>query len=45
MGFTKVPGRAAFGGFFLYNGINHFRDIENMKAYAAAKKIPYRNSP
>jgi uncharacterized membrane protein YphA (DoxX/SURF4 family) len=41
MGFTKALGRAAFGGFFLYNGINHFRETESMKAYAAAKKIPY----
>jgi len=41
MGFTKALGRAAFGGFFLYNGINHFREIESMKAYAAAKEIPY----
>ena len=41
MGFTKALGRAAFGGFFLYNGINHFREIESMKAYAAAKEVPY----
>ena len=41
MGFTKALGRAAFGGFFLYSGINHFREIENMKGYAAAKEIPY----
>ena len=41
MGFTKALGRAAFGGFFLYSGINHFREIENMKAYAGAKEIPY----
>jgi putative oxidoreductase len=41
MGFTKALGRAAFGGFFLYSGINHFREIESMKAYAAMKEIPY----
>lgn len=41
MGFTKVLGRAAFGGFFLYSGINHFREVESMKAYAAAKEVPY----
>jgi uncharacterized membrane protein YphA (DoxX/SURF4 family) len=41
MGFTKTLGRAAFGGFFLYNGIHHFRETENMKAYAASKEIPY----
>jgi uncharacterized membrane protein YphA (DoxX/SURF4 family) len=41
MGFTKVLGRAAFGGFFLYSGINHFRELESMKAYAAAKEVPY----
>jgi uncharacterized membrane protein YphA (DoxX/SURF4 family) len=41
MGFTKALGRAAFGGFFLYSGVNHFREIEDMKAYASMKQIPY----
>ncbi|HEX5432399.1 MAG TPA: DoxX family protein [Bryobacteraceae bacterium] len=39
----KIPfvlGRMAFGGFFLYNGINHFRNRESLAQYAASKKIP-----
>ncbi|HZR22811.1 MAG TPA: DoxX family protein [Vicinamibacterales bacterium] len=30
-------GRAIFGGYFLYNGINHFVNEEMMSQYAAAK--------
>jgi putative oxidoreductase len=33
-------GRAIFGGFFLYNGINHFLHKQNMAGYAEAKGIP-----
>jgi putative oxidoreductase len=33
-------GRAIFGGFFLYNGINHFRQSEALAGYAAAKQVP-----
>ncbi|HEY4048316.1 MAG TPA: DoxX family protein [Acidobacteriaceae bacterium] len=33
-------GRAIFGGFFLYNGINHFRQSKALAGYAAAKQIP-----
>jgi putative oxidoreductase len=39
----KAPfliGRLIFGGFFLYNGINHFRQRKMMAQYAGAKKIP-----
>ncbi|HVZ18663.1 MAG TPA: DoxX family protein [Terriglobales bacterium] len=39
----KAPfliGRAILGGFFVYNGINHFRQAEGMAQYAQAKKIP-----
>jgi putative oxidoreductase len=39
----KIPfliGRAVFGGFFLYNGINHFRKLKMMSQYAAAKDVP-----
>lgn len=32
-------GRAVLGGFFLYNGINHFRNREALKGYAAAKHV------
>jgi uncharacterized membrane protein YphA (DoxX/SURF4 family) len=32
-------GRAVFGGFFLYNGINHLRNPEPLEGYAAAKQV------
>jgi len=35
-----VLGRAIFGGFFLYNGINHLRNTEGMAGYAGAKGVP-----
>lgn len=33
-------GRIIFGGFFLYNGINHIKERKNMAQYAASKKVP-----
>ena len=36
-------GRAIFGGFFLYNGINHFIQRDQMSGYAAAKGVPAAN--
>lgn len=30
----------AFGGFFLYNAINHFKQQHAMAQYAAAKDVP-----
>lgn len=33
-------GRIVFGGFFLFNALNHFTRLEMMTPYAAAKKIP-----
>lgn len=39
----KAPfmiGRLLFGGFFLYNGINHFKQRKGMAQYAKAKKVP-----
>ncbi|HYT77403.1 MAG TPA: DoxX family protein [Vicinamibacterales bacterium] len=33
-------GRAIFGGFFLYNGIHHFMEREQMSGYAKAKGVP-----
>ena len=39
----KVPfllGRVLFGGYFLYNGINHFREHEAMSQYAGSKNVP-----
>lgn len=39
----KAPfllGRLLFGGFFLYNGINHFRKSEMLAQYAGSKGVP-----
>ncbi len=39
----KAPfliGRLIFGGFFLYNGINHVRNREQMGPYAESKGVP-----
>ena len=33
-------GRAMFGGFFLYNGIQHLKNTEGMSRYAGAKGVP-----
>ena len=35
-----VLGRAMFGGFFAYNGINHFRNQKMMSQYAESKGVP-----
>ncbi|HEV8345783.1 MAG TPA: DoxX family membrane protein [Vicinamibacterales bacterium] len=35
-----VLGRAMFGGFFVYNGINHFRNQKMMSQYAESKGVP-----
>src|SRR2546426_10958894 len=35
-----VLGRAMFGGFFAYNGVNHFRNQTMMSQYAEAKGVP-----
>ena len=32
-------GRAVFGGFFLYNAINHFKNEEQISGYAASKGV------
>jgi putative oxidoreductase len=34
-------GRAIFGGFFLYNGINHLSNTEALEGYAAAKQVQH----
>ena len=39
----KIPfllGRIVFGGFFIYNGINHFIQRKSLSQYAEAKKVP-----
>jgi putative oxidoreductase len=33
-------GRLVFGGFFVYNGINHLRQREALAQYAGAKNVP-----
>lgn len=35
-----VLGRTIFGGFFAYNGINHFIQQRSMKQYASSKGVP-----
>ena len=35
-----LVGRILFGGFFLYSGINHFRQRKSLAEYAGAKHIP-----
>lgn len=37
---TFLLGRILFGGFFLYNGINHFKNHNMLAQYAGAKKVP-----
>jgi uncharacterized membrane protein YphA (DoxX/SURF4 family) len=34
-------GRAAFGGFFLYNGIHNLKNMPALQDYAAAKRMHY----
>ncbi len=39
----KIPfllGRLVFGGYFIFSGLNHFKEREQMKQYAAAKNVP-----
>ncbi len=39
----KIPfllGRAVLGGFFLYNGFNHFKQLRSLAQYAGAKGVP-----
>jgi uncharacterized membrane protein YphA (DoxX/SURF4 family) len=33
-------GRAIFGGFFVYNGVNHFLNLEMMTGYTRSKEVP-----
>ncbi len=35
-----VLGRVLYGGYFLYNGVNHLLNQEKMAGYAASKKVP-----
>jgi putative oxidoreductase len=39
----KIPflvGRLVFGGFFLYNGINHFKQRQELARHAGSKHVP-----
>jgi uncharacterized membrane protein YphA (DoxX/SURF4 family) len=36
-------GRVIFGGYFLYNGINHFLHKDQLAGYAGAKGVPQAN--
>lgn len=39
----KIPfllGRIVFGGFFLYSGINHFKQRKSMAEHAKSKNVP-----
>jgi uncharacterized membrane protein YphA (DoxX/SURF4 family) len=40
MEYLFVAGRVLYGGFFLLAGIDHFRRVDMMAPYAAAKGIP-----
>lgn len=33
-------GRILLGGYFLYSGYNHFKNLAGMTGYAAMKKVP-----
>jgi len=35
-----VLGRTIFGGFFIYNGLNHFLQQQSMRRYASSKGVP-----
>jgi putative oxidoreductase len=35
-----MAGRAIIGGYFLYNGINHFRKRAQLAGYAKSKQVP-----
>lgn len=36
-----VIGRIIFGGFFIYNGANHFTQLDGIAQYAGYKGIPF----
>lgn len=35
-----IIGRILFGGFFVYNAVNHFKGLAPMAEYAKSKKVP-----
>jgi putative oxidoreductase len=34
-------GRIIFGGYFIYNGTRHFRNVKTMAGYASTKSVPF----
>lgn len=40
MALLFILGRVILGGYFIYNGFNHFKHVSNMTGYAAMKKVP-----
>lgn len=41
---SLVFGRALLGGYFLYSGINHFRNRATLSGYSASKGVRYPNA-
>ena len=33
-------GRVLFGGYFIFNGLNHFLNLQSVAAYAASRQVP-----
>jgi putative oxidoreductase len=40
MEFLFLAGRLFFGGLFVYNGVNHFRNYAAIRGYCAYKHVP-----
>jgi uncharacterized membrane protein YphA (DoxX/SURF4 family) len=38
-----LVGRAIFGGYFLYNGVNHFVHKDQLSGYASSRGVPASN--
>ena len=36
-----LAGRILFGGYFAFNGFNHFTKSDNMTGYAQSKGVPH----
>ena len=41
MDYLFLVSRILFGGYFVINGINHFRHLSGTAGYAASKGVPY----
>lgn len=41
MNYLFLVSRILFGGYFIINGINHFRHLSGTAGYAASKGVPY----